>query len=72
MHGLTVLRCIAGVSQREITEHFPGLEAQKRELLELLMEFFEQHIERHFPDPDYTFDVYVTAAGKVRCSSRLD
>lgn len=42
------------------------LQSNEDDLRELLLEFFEQHIQERFPDADYTFDVYVTTAGKVR------
>jgi len=31
----------------------------------MLLEFFEEHIQEKFPEDDYTFDVYITTAGKV-------
>ena len=58
----------AGVSQRHVGEHFPDLEAQKDLLLEQILEFFEEHIENRFPDPDFTFDIYITSSGKVRAT----
>lgn len=64
--GNTIIGCVAGVCQRQVSEHFPGLGAQKDELLEILLSFFEEHIENRFPDPDFTFDVYITSASKVR------
>ena len=42
------------------------LQSHENDLRELLLEFFEQHIQERFPEADYTFDVYVTTAGKVR------
>ena len=42
------------------------LQSNEDDLRELLLEFFEQHIQERFPEADYTFDVYVTTAGKVR------
>lgn len=55
----------AGICQRQITEQFPGLEDERESLAEVLLEFFEDHLEHCFPDPDYTFDVYITSANKV-------
>ena len=46
-------------------ENAASLEAQRDELLEAMLEFFEEHVQRRFPEPDYTFDVYVTTAGAV-------
>ena len=37
----------------------------------MLLEFFEQHLQEHFPEADYTFDVYITTAGKVRSQDAL-
>ena len=31
----------------------------------MLLEFFEEHIQDRFPEDNYTFDVYITTAGKV-------
>ena len=56
---------VVGICQREVTEHFPGLEDEKDSLTEVLLEFFEEHLEHRFPDPDYTFDVYITSTKKV-------
>lgn len=46
-------------------ENAASLEAQKDDLLEAMLEFFEEHVQERFPESDYTFDVYVTTAGKV-------
>jgi len=66
-HGkgsLQLLRC-AAVSQRNIAEHFPHLAEERGALLEALLEFAEEHLER-FPEPDVAADVYITAAGRAR------
>lgn len=42
----------AGVCQREVTQHFPALADQQDELEESILEFFEEHIQHKFPDPD--------------------
>lgn len=62
----------AAVSQRNVLESAAALEAQKEELLEILLEFFEQYVQGRFPRPDYTFDVYVTTAGKVGLDRRAN
>ena len=31
----------------------------------MLLEFFEEHLQERFHEADYTFDVYITTAGKV-------
>lgn len=54
--------------QRNVLDHAPGLEGQRQDLLEALLEFFEQHVQQRFPLRDYTFDVYLTTAGKVHHS----
>lgn len=55
----------AAISQRNIMENAAALEAQKDDLLEAMLEFFEEHVQRRFPEADYTFDVYITTAGAV-------
>jgi hypothetical protein len=60
----------AAVCQRNMLEHAPGLAAQQGELLEALLEFFEQYVAPRFPCSDYTFDVYVTTAGRVSFDQR--
>ena len=55
----------AAVSQRNVLAHAPWLEAQRQDLLEALLEFFEERVQQRFPLRDYTFDVYITTAGKV-------
>ena len=57
--------CRAAISQRNILENPDGLQSQGDELREMLLEFFEEHIQDRFPEDDYTFDVYITIAGKV-------
>lgn len=56
---------LAGVCQRVVSEHFPGLRDEEDALMETVLEFFEANLEQRFPDPDYVFDIYVTSAGKV-------
>ncbi len=46
-------------------ENAAFLEPQKDDLLEAMLEFFEEHVQQRFPEEDYTFDVYITTAGKV-------
>ena len=58
----------AGVSQREVTEHFPALVQQKEAHLETLTDFFEEHLQSKFLQADYTFDAYITSRGKVALS----
>ncbi|CAL8471972.1 g11514 [Coccomyxa elongata] len=59
-------RDLIAVSQRNIMENAAFLEPQKDDLLEAMLEFFEEHVQQRFPEKDYTFDVYITTAGKVR------
>ena len=63
------LDIVAGVSQREVTEHFPALMQQKEAHLEALTDFFDEHLHSKFPMADYTFDVYITSHGKVQILS---
>ncbi len=46
-------------------ENAAFLEPSKDDLLEAMLEFFEEHVQQRFPETDYTYDVYVTTAGKV-------
>lgn len=63
--GLNVISLHAAVSQRNMRENPGGLEQQKDDLAELLLEFYEQHLQHRFSLSDYTFDVYITTAGKA-------
>ena len=65
-----VMRC-AALSQRHVLESAHELHSQEEELKEMLLEFFEQHLQEHFPETDYTFDVYITTAGRVRTQNAL-
>ena len=59
------------MSQRNIAEHYSHLAAEREALLEALLEFAEEHLER-FPEPDVAADVYVAASGRVlRSGPRL-
>ena len=60
-----VLYC-AAISQRHVLESAHQLQSQAEELKEMLLEFFEQHLQENFPETSYTFDVYITTAGRVR------
>ncbi|KAK9810430.1 hypothetical protein WJX72_010569 [[Myrmecia] bisecta] len=57
---------LIGVSQRDITSYYPQLRAQQEELMEIILEFFEEHLEHRFPSADYVVDLYVATNGKVR------
>lgn len=57
--------CFAAMSQRNVLEPPDVLYSQEDELREMLLEFFEEHLQDQFPEADYTFDVYITTAGKV-------
>ena len=66
---MAVAAC-AAVSQRSIGEHYPHLAAERGALLEALLEFAEEHLER-FLEPDVAADVYVAASGRVRSGPRV-
>ena len=59
------------MSQRNVLEPSGGLQSQEDELREMVLEFFEEHLQERFPEADYTFDVYITTAGKVHTSAVL-
>ena len=49
---LSVNPCASGVSQRDVTQHYPALADEADELEEMILEFFEEHVQHKFPDPD--------------------
>ena len=63
--------CCAAISQRHVLESAHELQSEEEELQEMLLEFFEQHLQEHFPEINYTFDVYITTAGRVRSENGL-
>lgn len=63
--------CCAAICQRHVLESAHELHLQQEELQEMLLEFFEQHLQEHFPETSYTFDVYITTAGRVRSQKCL-
>lgn len=48
---------IVGISQRD-QNYYKYLEPMADELLDKIMDFYEDKIEGNFPDPNFTFDVY--------------
>ncbi|ORZ15474.1 D123-domain-containing protein [Lobosporangium transversale] len=50
---------LVGVSQRDMT-YYDFLKGIKDELEQKIIAFYEEKIRNKFPDPDYTFDVYIT------------
>ena len=68
--NLGVLRC-AAICQRHVLESAHELQSQQEELQEMLLEFYEQHLQEHFPETSYTFDVYITTAGRVQSLNGL-
>ena len=60
-----VLPC-AGMSQRQLTEHFGGLTEAKDRLVELVEDFLLDHVCDQFDRSNYIFDCYITSQDKVR------
>ena len=59
---------LRGISQRDVTQHFPELAAQACRLRNLLEWFHAERVEEAFPaggDP-YTYDVYVTSGDRLQ------
>lgn len=64
---------LVGVSQRHIQEHYAFLFDQQDRLCDLIYEFYYTHFcgrssskkARFFPDPDFSFDVYVDKNNRV-------
>ncbi|KAG0365193.1 D123-domain-containing protein [Gamsiella multidivaricata] len=50
---------LIGISQRDMT-YYEFLKGIQDEIEQKIINFFEQKISSNFPDPDYTFDVYIT------------
>ena len=69
-----MLTFLAGISQREVAEHFPALVQGRDRYADIIEDFFEDHLQSRFSVPDYVFDVYLTSAGKVepRCCCPFD
>lgn len=59
----------AAICQRHIQECFPGLQQQKQEILQKIVDFQHDHLCEQFALTDYVFDVYINSKGNVSCSS---
>lgn len=57
---------LVGVSQREVTGFYPALLDSRETLDASVFQFFVDCISEEFELDDYTFDCYVTRAGKVK------
>lgn len=57
---------LVGISQRDVSQHFPQLVGCEGDIKHLLETFFEEHIQGVFPLSNYSMDTYITAKGKVR------
>ena len=59
---------LRGISQRDVTQHFPPLAAEAERIQDLLEWFHAERVEEAFPaggDP-YTYDVYVTSGDRFQ------
>ena len=56
---------LAAVSQRQVTEFFPGLLHQRQQVLRDIREFHATHLRGRFALPDYTCDLYINTKGHV-------
>ncbi|XP_023001444.1 cell division cycle protein 123 homolog [Cucurbita maxima] len=59
-------RDLVGISQREVTTFYPALVEKTESLLEVIREFFIDHLKSSFESENYTFDVYVTKNEAVK------
>lgn len=59
-------RRLIGICQRDVTAFYPSLVDSRRELREMIEDFFDRVVKPRFALKDYTFDVYVTENGKVK------
>lgn len=59
-------RKVTGISQRDVTQRFDFLLAEKKAVQEAILKFHHQNVARQFPLENYTYDVYVTAAVTVQ------
>ncbi|KAF9980406.1 hypothetical protein BGZ65_005147 [Modicella reniformis] len=50
---------LVGISQRDMT-YYEFLKNIQDELEQKIVDFYDNKIRNKFPDPDYTFDVYIT------------
>ncbi|KAF9349954.1 hypothetical protein BGX34_001488 [Mortierella sp. NVP85] len=50
---------LIGISQRDMT-YYDFLKDLQDELEQKIIDFYKDKIQGRFPDPDYTFDVYIT------------
>ncbi len=58
------------MSQRDVTQHFPALADEADDFEEIILEFFEEHIQHKFPDPDCEqFVLIVCCDGQKLCCS---
>lgn len=51
-------RTLIAISQRD-PNHFEFLTKMKDDFRRVIMQFFDKHIKDTFPDPNFTFDVYI-------------
>ncbi|XP_071753078.2 translation initiation factor eIF2 assembly protein isoform X1 [Centroberyx gerrardi] len=56
---------LIGISQRDYTQYYQHISKQEPQISQALQEFFSQHIQYHFPDEDFVFDVYRDSRGRV-------
>lgn len=50
---------LIGISQRDYVTYYDFLHDIKDELEDIILDFFEDHIQGTFDDPSYVFDVYI-------------
>eukprot|EP00892_Ulva_mutabilis_P004094 jgi/Ulvmu1/2056/UM120_0052.1 len=57
--------CLAGISQRDPTQQFPGLLDEQPAIKAALLEFYASSIASRFQSTSYVYDVYVTPKKRV-------
>ncbi|CAI2373925.1 unnamed protein product [Moneuplotes crassus] len=47
------------VTQRDTQVYYPSLETQLEQFKPLILDFFNDHLQGHFADPSFVFDIYI-------------
>ncbi|KAG7234684.1 hypothetical protein INR49_004088 [Caranx melampygus] len=56
---------LIAISQRDYTQYYQHILKQEEQISQAIQEFFSQHIQYHFLDEDFVFDVYRDSQGRV-------
>uniref|UniRef100_A0A1A8RYA0 Translation initiation factor eIF2 assembly protein n=1 Tax=Nothobranchius rachovii TaxID=451742 RepID=A0A1A8RYA0_9TELE len=56
---------LIAISQRDYTQYYQHILTQEQNISHAIQDFFSQHIQYHFLDEDFVFDVYRDSQGRV-------